>query len=76
MRKLSKSDLPDQKSVDFWAWWANRPLSQHFAVGTKVKTAHNPPAEILEVVVHDTDTLLRIRYEDGRIELIKPIALN
>lgn len=75
MTKLSKSDLPDYQG-SFWEWWDNRPTSQHFAEGTFVKIAHEAPAEVLELIEKDGARFLRIRHEDGRVSLIKPIALN
>ena len=47
-------------------------MSQHFTIGTKVKIAHLPPAEIEAV----EDGVLTLRWPDGSMSTIRPIALN
>lgn len=71
--KISKSDLPiDRRSVDEIMSDYFRHKTQHFAVGTSVKIAHLPPAEILAV----EDGVLTLRHPDGSMSTIRPIALN
>jgi hypothetical protein len=65
--------MPAQPASEFWDWWNNRPMSQHFVVGTSVKIAHEPPAE---VIARPGNGYMTIRHEDGREETHRPLGLQ
>lgn len=83
MKKISKSDIIDKEQEARDKDFLNRLVpSQHFAVGTRVAMARKGTGEILDICsrergcVSTDETALLVRWEDGRVEYIKPYALN
>jgi hypothetical protein len=77
MIKLSKSDKIDkEQEARDREFLGNPKVSSHFAVGTYISEYGKGRGLILDRLVSHDETLLRVQWEDGRIENTKPIALN
>jgi len=80
MGKISKSDLvlPRAEEDAQRAAQAAKPVvkSQHFAVGTFVQTNNQRGEVQVEITGPDGETLLQVLWDNGRMGLIKPFALN
>lgn len=73
MTKLSKSDDPQAVQEI-----ASLPVSKHFTVGESI-VMDNRRGEILAVLTCKcrlAEKALRIRWDDGSMGIIEPIALN
>ena len=77
MRKLSKSDqkLTSEEEEARLDWFANRPKSQHFAVGTDV-VSNNRKGTIINERVYGNRVRKLVKWHDGGISSIwRPLCL-
>jgi hypothetical protein len=75
--KISSSQLPytPETRREAAEWVSNRPTSKHFTVGTFVQQAGRR-GEIIGRFGESPNCTLTVRWDDGIVSFVKPIALN
>lgn len=76
-QKLSKSNQTREQEEAAKQWLIDNPpkKSQHFTEGTSI-ISEGLTVLIVETLHENGDVLLRIRLADGRMSVVKPLALN